>query len=207
MIECYGGSHHQVDRSTNEDAFVIGRDPVPYAAVCDGAGNALQAAHRVIRFFERMIKDPQAQVADPEAWMNWVRLMDSQLLGGTQSTFVGVAVSDEKSCLVVGAYAGNSRVYVVGENGVRLVTTESSPARLGSGKVKPCPIMLALDPYDILLLMSDGAWNPLGRMYKLQKTAARAAMRHFSEVPQAILDAAARIGRYDDMTAVALRIR
>ena len=66
MIECYGGSHPQVDRSTNEDAFVIGRDPVPYAVVCDGAGNALQAAHRVIRFFERMIKDPQAQVADPE---------------------------------------------------------------------------------------------------------------------------------------------
>jgi hypothetical protein len=32
-------------------------------------------------------------------------------------------------------------------------------------------------------------------------------MHHFSEVPQAILDAAARTGCYDDMTVVALRIR
>jgi len=47
-----------VERSTSEDAFVIGRDPVPYAAVCDGAGNAQQAAHQVVRFFERLIKDP-----------------------------------------------------------------------------------------------------------------------------------------------------
>jgi len=60
MIECYGGSRPQVERSTNEDAFVIGRDPTPYAAVCDGAGIAQQAAHHVVRFFERMIKDPQA---------------------------------------------------------------------------------------------------------------------------------------------------
>jgi len=49
MIECYGGSRPQVERSMNEDAFVIGRDPLPYAAVCDGAGNAQQAAHRVVR--------------------------------------------------------------------------------------------------------------------------------------------------------------
>jgi hypothetical protein len=69
------------------------------AAVCDGAGNAQQAAHHVVRFFERMIKDPQAQVADPATWMSWVLLMDSQRLGGTQSTFVGVAVPDEKARL------------------------------------------------------------------------------------------------------------
>jgi serine/threonine protein phosphatase PrpC len=146
VIECYDGSRPQAERSTNEDAFVIGRDPVPYAAVCDGAGNAQQAAHHVVRFFERMIKDPQAQVADPATWTNWVRLMDSQLLGGTQSTFVGVAVPDEKARLVVGAYAGNSRAYAEGENGVRLLTAESSLARLGSGRVKPCPIMLRLGP-------------------------------------------------------------
>ncbi len=188
MIEIYGATRPQMDRSANEDAFVIGRDPVPYAAICDGAGNAQQAAHRVVRFFERMIKDPQAQVADPATWMSWVRLMDSQLLGGTQSTFVGVSVPDEKARLVMGAYAGNSRAYVVGENGVRLLTAESSPSRLGSGRVKPCPIMLTLGPYDFLLLMSDGAWTPLGGAYKLQKAVAKAAMHHFSEVPQAILD-------------------
>ena len=57
------------------------------------------------------------QVADPATWMSWVRLMDSQRPGGTQSTFVGVAVPDEKARLVEGAYAGNSRAYVVGERG------------------------------------------------------------------------------------------
>jgi len=64
MIECYGGSRPRDERSRNDDAFVIGRDPMPYAALCDGAGSGQQGAHHVIRFFERMIKDPQAQVAD-----------------------------------------------------------------------------------------------------------------------------------------------
>jgi len=43
--------------------------------------------------------------------------MESQRPGGTQGTFVGLAVSDEKARLVVGAYAGNSRAYKVGERG------------------------------------------------------------------------------------------
>ncbi len=55
--------------------------------------------------------------------------------------------------------------------------------------------------------MSNGAWTPLGGTYKLQKAVAKAAMHHCSEVPQAILDAAARTGRYDDMTVVVIRIR
>jgi len=33
-----------------------------------------------------------------------------------------------------------------------------------------------------------------------------AALEHFSEVPDAVLDAASRTGRADDMTAVALRL-
>lgn len=64
MIEIYGATRPEMDRSTNEDAFVIGRDPVSYAAIYGGAGNAQQAALHVVRFFERLIKDPQAQVAD-----------------------------------------------------------------------------------------------------------------------------------------------
>jgi len=42
--------------------------------------------------------------------------------------------------------------------------------------------------------------------YLLQKSVMAAAARHFSEVPQAILDAAGRTGRADDMTAVVLRL-
>jgi hypothetical protein len=58
---------------------------------------------------------------------------------------------------------------------------------------------------DTLLLLSDGAWTPL-TLYLLQKAVMAAALRHFSEVPQSILDAAGRTGRADDMTAVALRL-
>jgi hypothetical protein len=64
MIEIYGATRPQIDRNTNEDAFVIGREPVPHAALCDAAGSAQQEAHHVVRFFERMIKDPQARAAD-----------------------------------------------------------------------------------------------------------------------------------------------
>jgi len=133
--------------------------------------------------------------------------MDSQLLGGTQSTFVGVAVPDVDEGLVVGAYAGNSRSYLVGEDGVRLVTTESSPGRLGSGHAQGKTFTLKLRPYDILLLMSDGAWVPFGSTYLLRKAVTSALARHFSEVPQAILDTATPgDGPVDDMTVVAMRL-
>jgi len=55
--------------------------------------------------------------------------------------------------------------------------------------------------------MSDGAWTPLGGTYLLKKPVVKAAMDHFSAVPQAVLDVSARTGRYDDMTVVALRRR
>jgi serine/threonine protein phosphatase PrpC len=73
--------------------------------------------------------------------------------------------------------------------------------------VKPGTITLKLDNYDILLLMSDGAWTPLGSPYIMRKTVMGAVGKHFSEVPQAILEAVQRTGRYDDMTVVALRRR
>lgn len=207
-IECYGASRIQSDHRANEDAFVIEQNPVPHAAVFDGAGNAEQAAHRIARFFKAIINDQAAKAGDPVAWTGWVRLMDSQLLGGTQSTFVGIAVPDVDEGLVVGAYAGNSRAYVVGEDGVRLVTTESSPGRLGSGHAQGKTFSLKLRPYDILLLMSDGAWVPFGSTYLLRKAVTSGMARHFSEVPQAVLDTATPTGEpADDMTVVAMRLR
>lgn len=58
---------------------------------------------------------------------------------------------------------------------------------------------------DMVLLLTDGAWAPLGP-YFLRRAVVGAAGRHFSEVPQAIIEAAARTGRADDMTAVTLRL-
>lgn len=205
-IDCYGATRIQAGNRTNEDAFVIGREPIPYAAVFDGAGNAEQAAHRAARFFKTLIKDQLAKVVELDTWARWVRLMDSQLMGGTQSTFVGIAVPDVDVGLVVGAYAGNSRAYLVGEDGVKLITAESSLGRLGSGHAQAKSFSLQLRPYDILLLMSDGAWVPFGSAYLLRKAVASASSRHFSEMPQAILDTAApRDGPQDDMTVIALR--
>lgn len=205
-IECYGATRIQVGHRANEDAFVIEREPVFHAAVFDGAGNAEQAAHRVARFFKTLVKNQTARVRDTSAWAGWVRLMDSQLMGGAQSTFVGLAVPDVEAGMVIGAYAGNTRAYVVGEDGVKLVTTESSPGRLGSGHAHGKTFSHLLRPYDIILLMSDGAWVPFGSTYLLRKAVASALGRHFSETPQAILDAAMPAdGPPDDMTVVALR--
>jgi len=207
-VECFGATRTQAGRLTNEDTFVIDRDPVPHAAVFDGAGNAGQAAQRVARFFQTLIKDQPEKVGDAEAWAAWVRLMDSHLMGGAQSTFVGAAVPDPDAARVVGGYAGNARAYLAGEEGIKLITAESSPARLGSGSVEGRTFSIDLRARDILLLMSDGAWVPFSSPSRLRKAVAAAAARHFSEVPEAVLDAATPPdGSPDDMTVVALRLR
>ena len=40
----------------NEDAFVIIREGIPVAAICDGAGAAEQVAKRVLRLFELWVR-------------------------------------------------------------------------------------------------------------------------------------------------------
>jgi serine/threonine protein phosphatase PrpC len=208
VIECFGSTRVQSGRLANEDALVIEKEPVPHAAIFDGAGNAEQAAHRVARFFKTLVRDQIAGIGDAQTWARWVRLMDSQLLGGSQSTFVGVAVPNAEDCDIIGAYAGNSRAYIVGEDGVKLVTAEISMGRLGSGHAQAKTFSLKLRPYDVALLMSDGAWGAYGSTYLLRKTVMSALGRHFSEVPQAILDGAAPTGEpADDMTVIALRQR
>jgi serine/threonine protein phosphatase PrpC len=207
IVECYGATRLQGGRLANEDTFIIEREPVPFAAVFDGAGNAEQAALRAARFFKTLLTDQIAKVADPKAWENWVRLMDSRLMGGGQSTFVGMAASDIEDGQVVGASAGNSRAYLIGENGVRIISAEGSPGRLGSGRAEGKTFSLKLGHHDMLLLMSDGAWVPIGSTYLFRKTVMSALTGHFSEVPQAILDAAYPCGDpADDATVVALRI-
>ena len=207
-VECFGATRPQSGRMANEDAFVIEREPIFHAAVFDGAGNAEQAARKVARFFRSLIKDQSSKAGDPAAWEGWVRLMDSYLLGANQSTFVGLALPELEAARVVGAYAGNSRLYRIGEDGVKIVTHEPSARRLGSGQAVAKTFSLELGPYDILLLMSDGAWVHYGSAYLLRKTAMSALSKHFSEVPLAVLDAVTTAdGPGDDMTVVALRIR
>jgi hypothetical protein len=56
------------------------------------------------------------------------------------------------------------------------------------------------------MLLTDGAWTPLG-LYGLKKAVQSMVGRHFSEVPAAILEAAGKLGRLDDMTVITVRVR
>jgi serine/threonine protein phosphatase PrpC len=202
--ECYAASLPQEGRSANEDAFLIGRGAVPCVALCDGAGNAQRAAKRALTLFEKLFQDSKPeQIADERVWRGWIKLLDSALLGGTQSTFVGVALLEG---FAIGACAGDSRAYLFDrEGGCRILTEGANERRLGSGEATAFPIRQPISAGDTLLLMSDGAWTPLGP-YLLTKAMRSTMGRHFSEVPTAILDAAARTGRADYMTVVAVRL-
>jgi len=51
----------------NEDAFVIIREGIPVAAICDGAGAAEQVAKRVLRLFELWVREATlGQILDPK---------------------------------------------------------------------------------------------------------------------------------------------
>ena len=159
-VECYGSTRVQEGRKLNEDAFLIGHGAIPFAALCDGAGNAEQSAKKVLRLFQQLFdKTTLGKVLTLETWTGWVKVLDSSILGIAESTFIGVSVIGRQ---VIGAYVGDSRAYVIKNKGeCRLITTVPSKFRLGSGKTEPVPINLTLEPQDILLLLTDGAWTPL----------------------------------------------
>ena len=203
-FECYGASRPQDGGKANEDAFVIGRTGIPFAAICDGAGHAEQAARKVLRLFERFLQETTvAKVLSDDTWTRWINLLDSSIMGQSESTFVGVAAVNN---LIVGAYVGDSRAYLLGrEMGCDILTADPNKARLGGGEAAALPIRATLKPKDMVLLLSDGAWTPLS-LDLVRKIAVTASLTHFSDVPAALLDAAGRSGRADDMTAVALRV-
>ena len=120
--ECYAASRPQEGRSGNEDAFLIGRGAIQCVVLCDGAGNAQRAAKRVLTLFEKLFQDSTPeQIADPHVWDGWIKLLDSALLDGTQSTFVGVAFIDG---IAIGACAGDSRAYLLDREGACRILTE-----------------------------------------------------------------------------------
>ena len=203
-MEIYGNSRTQDGHAANEDAYLIGRDPVPYAALCDGSGNAGQVAKRALKLLDGLVS--QASPVDFllfPTWANWTRLMDSALLGGAQSTFLAVGLLHDR---VVGVCAGDSRLYYLPLGGeIQILTEDAGKSRLGSGAVSPFPIHQRISPGDILLLMSDGAWTPLN-LPKLRSLWSRSLHLHFSDFPAMILDEAGKSGRADDMTAIALKL-
>ena len=204
-IESFGQTRPQEGRrhTENQDAHVIGRAPVPWVALLDGAGNAQTVARRAASLLENWFRDATlGQLLRDEAWVGMARRLDSALLGGAETTLVAAAVVAGQ---VVGVAVGDSRAYtVVFEGSIRLLTGEASKHRLGSGEIEPFVFRARLRPRDVLVLLSDGAWGPLGSP-GIERAVRTALAKHFSETPGAILDAASRHGYGDDMTVVALR--
>ncbi len=201
-VECYAASRTQQGKLANEDSFLISCGKLAWAALCDGAGNAHQAAKKVLALFEELLSQAATQqLLEYNTWVGWMKRLDSVLLGGTQSTFIGFAVVDG---VAVGACVGDCRAYLIHRGECRLLTEGASNLRLGSGHPEAFPIRQTLVPGDIVVLLSDGAWTSLSPSL-LKKAVVSAAGGRFSDVPEAIL-LAAGTRRPDDMTAVALRL-
>jgi serine/threonine protein phosphatase PrpC len=202
-MEIYAATRPQDGRSWNEDAFLIGRGDVPFAALCDGSGNAQGVAKRALGIFKKLMSEATPEnISQFITWSAWAKILDSALLGGPQSTFVSVAVIGNR---VVGCCTGDSRLYRVLPHGViQILTEEAAKHRLGSGCVDPLPIHFPFNPGEVLLLMSDGAWTPLG-IPTIQRVLAKSATLHFSDFPSVLLEEAGKKGRADDMTVIALK--
>lgn len=202
--ELVAASRPQDGRSTNEDAYGLGRSPVPHAVLCDGSGAASRVAARAVKLFLTLLNQaPLADLGQFQTWSHWAHLLDSALLGGPQSTFLALACLGNR---IVGTCVGDSRLYLLPREGEpRVLTEEAAKARLGSGRVAPFPIHQQVGAGDVLLLMSDGAWTPLN-LTRLRTLRSKSLSRHISEFPLMLLDEAGRSGRADDMTVVALAI-
>jgi len=204
-VECYGATRPRDGRqpAQNQDAFLIVREPMVSAAVCDGDGNAQQAARRVTSLVETQLRElTLGQMLGGDPWHDWVRLLDSALFEAAESTLVGLSIVGAEAR---GIAVGDSRVYLFPADGGCVLLTEDAPkARLGSGEAVGLPIRQHLAHRDVLVLLSDGAWTPLSP-WRLDRTVRSSALGHFSDVPQLILDLAAEHGRSDDMTAVTVR--
>ena len=203
MIEIYASSRPQDGGKANEDAFFINRSPIPFAALCDGTGNAEESAKRALAYFEKLFNEAERDDIERfSTWIQWVKLLDSSLLGGNQSTFIAIAVLEER---YMGTCVGDSRVYWRDRDGkIHIITEDAVKYPLGSGKVEPFPIYLPCNRGKLLLLMSAGAWTPLN-ISQLKKVINKTLFGHLSELPPAILDEAGKNGRADDMTVIAIK--
>jgi serine/threonine protein phosphatase PrpC len=205
-VECFAATRPQQGRAEkdNEDSFLVSREEPPFAVLCDGGGNAERSSKKAIQMFQKFCAGSTARLmAEHATWSGWMKSLDSALLKGPPSTFLGVTLLD---ALAVGVSVGDSRAYLLSRAGdCRHITEGAAKAQLGSCKAAPFPIREELSPGDTLLLLSDGVWAHIS-LELLQRSILPSAARHFSDIPSSILDAASRHGRPDDMTVIALRI-
>jgi serine/threonine protein phosphatase PrpC len=188
----------------NEDAFLVrltGR-AFPFAAVLDGAGKAGQVAARVAQMLDLLASVKLEEAARDETWRSLVRRLDLQAgSGAATTTLVMCAVVDEQAVIVS---AGDSFAVYVPLDGPSRIVTETSKRRLGSGEAQAFVARIKLAPRDTIVLASDGLLG-LG-LAGIDRAVRAATMRDIGEVPEILLDAAAkRGGLSDDATVVVMR--
>lgn len=213
--EVYAATKTQKGRTQNEDHFAIGRGVQPMVAVADGAGNAVRSAKRAIDMFIKLhaaaeIERP-AELIKQDTWKNWIRLLDTALLGGAQSTFCAFTMgaymaNGQRVESATGVCAGDTRLYLLDSNGMLShITSTAKKTRLGSGQAEPITFHVELRKGDLLIVATDGAYSPMS-LDELRRITVSAKMKHLSEVPMAILERAGKYGGLaDDATALVVR--
>ncbi len=205
-IEVHGETRPQEGRTLtqNQDAWAHGLTPIPWAAVCDGAEAAAGVAKRALFLLDAAIRAMTlGQALDPAVWGRLAKQVDRALAGGAETTLVAAAILGDQ---LIGVICGDSRAYLVPLEGPTTVLSDQpSKLRLGSGEVSPVVFTTALSPRDVLLLVSDGVWAPLG-LAGIDRATRAGLARPFHDMPGAVLDAAAKRGRADDMTVAVMRV-
>jgi serine/threonine protein phosphatase PrpC len=204
-IEAFAATRMQDGNRSNEDAYALLREAPLAAVLCDGAGNAQGVARNVTQQFEAWKRQQTAEaLATFPPWSRLLRQLDANLQGRPESTFLALAVLDTR---VVGACAGDTRLYRFDRDGELHIESEgASKKRLGSGDVQPFPLHFTIEPGELLLMMTDGAWTPLSHA-RLRQALARRATLPTVDLASALLDEAGRTGRADDMTIVVMKAK
>jgi len=103
-------------RTRNEDDFLVGRGVYPVAAIADGAGGGTVCSSKALAMFSKFHSDTEEtcpmDLLTAGTWQKWVKLLDSNLLGGAQSTFCALRLErlrhDEEVIRVISARAADS---------------------------------------------------------------------------------------------------
>jgi serine/threonine protein phosphatase PrpC len=198
--QIYGFSQKQEGNKKNEDAFEIIRCNVPLVILADGAGRAGQVAKKAINQFKTLLKAvDEKKYLRFISWKGWMKTLDSNLMGGEETTFTAVSIIGKK---LVGVNVGDNKIYRFDYKGeITTITSGMSKKRLGSGEIDPTPIHCYINGKEIFSLMTDGAWTPLGN-YKIKKLFQKRLSYHPADFPSAIIQESSRYGKNDDMTVI-----
>ena len=206
-IECHGESRLAAGREL-AGSILIDDSAIPLIALCEADSRPGRSGRRVLDRFQHLFSEAEpTEIGRFSTWAHWMGVLDFALLRHSHSAFGAAAVVDDR---VIGTTVGSCRACLFDGNGnTRIFTGDRerslSSLRLGTGDAKVSPIDIALKPQDLLLLLSESAWSPLGLSH-LRRIVAGAQFGHVSAVPAAIIAAASgRVEPDREITVVALQ--